>query len=253
MGLVSAFTEFCASFEYAYRALGRRPPKDIEVEAERKKWVDIDKQHIFMGRFADRNLQKRFEDVTTDDNRPDMTFTEMSRLLKEEFTKNANTTLANYKFRQLSQESGESFDNFVIRVKREAKNCKFACSSGDCTVPKIMIRDQLVIGTNDQKIRQRALEEQWEYDEIIKKGRTMEAGSKGAESIRVKQEPGANRTHQVKKTGKAGKYSKNTRLKEEATSSSSRCKYCRSSRCTDRDRCPAKNMECFICNKRMSR
>ena len=99
MGLVSAFTEFCASFEYAYRALGRRPPKDIETEAERKRWVDTDKQHIFMGRFADRNLQKRFEDVTTDDNRPDMTFTEMSRLLKEEFTKNANTTLANYKFR----------------------------------------------------------------------------------------------------------------------------------------------------------
>ena len=31
MGLVSAFTEFCASFEYAYRALGRRPPKDIET------------------------------------------------------------------------------------------------------------------------------------------------------------------------------------------------------------------------------
>ena len=27
MGLVSAFTEFCASFEYAYRALRRRPSR----------------------------------------------------------------------------------------------------------------------------------------------------------------------------------------------------------------------------------
>ena len=42
MGLVSAFTEFCASFEYAYRALGRRPPRTSKQRRKEKGgWTPI--------------------------------------------------------------------------------------------------------------------------------------------------------------------------------------------------------------------
>ena len=72
---------------------------------------------------------------------------------------NANTTLANFIFRKIFQLQNESFDLFVIRIKREAEACKFTSASDTCTAKTTMIRDQLIIGTREDTIKQEALEE----------------------------------------------------------------------------------------------
>ena len=122
LGLVTAFSEFVASFQYAYRSLNRRPPIDVNTEPLRRAWEAVDKQQVFLGRFVDRELQKRLEDISDEETRHNIKFDNMVKLLKKEFQKNSNQTLANYKFYLLAQEAKESFDNFCIRVKREVKS-----------------------------------------------------------------------------------------------------------------------------------
>ena len=108
LGLVTAFSEFVASFQYAYRSLNRRPPSDVNTEPLRRAWEEIDKQQVFLGRFVDRELQKRWEDISDEGTRHNTNFEDM------------------VKFRLLAQEAKESFDNFCIRVKREVKSCNFS-------------------------------------------------------------------------------------------------------------------------------
>ena len=47
-----------------------------------------------------------------------------------------------------------------------------------------MIRNQLIIGTREDTIRQKALEEQWDYNNIINKGKSIEAAAKGAAKMK---------------------------------------------------------------------
>ena len=133
---------------------------------------------------------------------------------------------------------------FAIRVKREAEGCDFTCASQTCTVKDTMIRDQLIIGTSDATLRQRALAEEWKQADLVAKGKSIEAANKGAallKSKEIKQEP-----QEVRKT-KGGKFSKKGRRRESANKSSSRCKYCNSSSCKDRKTCPARKSPCFAC------
>ena len=53
------------------------------------------------------------------------------------------------------------------RVKHEAQNCQFSCENANCSVPNIMIRDQIVIGTINDDIRQNALKNQWDLIALI--------------------------------------------------------------------------------------
>ena len=208
LGLVEAFSEFVESFEFSYDALCREPPSSQATDAQRTYWRSQDKRKIFLGRFADRNLQKRYTNMTTEAERADMSFEDMVKKFKDQFKLNTNITLAHYKFKGLKQAPKESFDDFVLRVTEEVKGCEFKCytvnQNGDkvvnqgCNVWEVMVRDQLIQGTSDQAIREKSLSKQWTYQEIINNGRTIEAANKGAEFIKIKQEPG--RTTDVNKT-----------------------------------------------------
>ena len=244
-GLLEAFIEFIGTFEYTYDSLGREPPASANTAELRTAWSKKDKRKQFLGRYSNRDLQKRYEDITTEAEREAMTYDDMVAKFKAEFEKNANKTLANYKFRQLSQSKGESFDTFALRVKREAKGCKFACTSETCTVKDTMIRDQLIIGTSDISLRQRALAEEWNLQDMISKGKSIEAATKGAAIIKVKEEP-----RDVRKT-KGGKFSKKARRRNQSSmqQTDTACKNCSLPRCRGGKSCPAAGKTCFACQK----
>ena len=79
--VLEQFSEFVSSFHYSYEALNREPPINLKP-AERGIWLGKDKRKVFLGRFAHRNLQKRFEDATDPDERDSMTFNRMVECLK---------------------------------------------------------------------------------------------------------------------------------------------------------------------------
>ena len=69
----------------------------------------------------------------------------MVKTFTDKFRLSANMTLANFKFRGLTQNENENFDLFCIRIKNEAKGCNFKCTNDNCTIPDIMVRDQIPI------------------------------------------------------------------------------------------------------------
>ena len=89
-GLLEAFDEFAAQFSYVYDALNREAPNALQL-AQKVVWVERDKRKVFLGRYSDRNLQKRYEDMTAPEEREFMTFTRMVEKFRREFRLNSNT------------------------------------------------------------------------------------------------------------------------------------------------------------------
>ena len=197
-----AFAEFVEEFAYEYDAISKEPPRDLDAAAETA-WVLQNKRKVFLGKFATRNLQKDFEEVVPAEERSTVTFDAMIARLKEHYDGGRNKTLSNYEFNKLTQTAEESFDAFVIRVKREASQCDFKCASETCNVMETLTRDRIVIGTTNAEIRKNALKKQWTLADLVRNGRALEAASWGAEQI--KQEPD---TVPVSRIQQPGKYSR---------------------------------------------
>ena len=255
--VLEAFQEFVSEFGYRYDAMNRDPPSSVKEEEDVKAWVARDRRKVFLGRSAHRNLQKLYEELTTVEGREAMTFTDMVKVFVDRFKASTNLSLANFNFRKVKQEEKESFEAFTIRVKREANNCDFKCNNA-CTVSNTMVRDQILFGTKDTEIRKTALKDQWSLDELLTKGRAIEASDFGAAAI--KQEP----VEDIKRT-KPGKYSRknkypsqkkgnssrfgNSQKEDPSKTRGSRCTKCSSARCDEGKGCPAAKVTCFACGK----
>lgn len=64
-----------------------------------------------------------------------------------------NETFERYVFRSRLQQQGETFDSFLMDLKLKARTCNFG------ELQDSMIRDQIVFGINDKKVRERLLRE----------------------------------------------------------------------------------------------
>ena len=91
-------------------------------------------------------------------------------LMKECYTPNSNKVKNHYLFHRITQQSNETFYDFVYRVKAEAKHCNFKYNNEECTVKDILIRDQILVDTNNE-IREDALKKQWNLSDLLRKGR----------------------------------------------------------------------------------
>lgn len=81
-----------------------------------------------------------------------------------------NTVYERYKFHQRNQREGETFDTFLIDIKRLVRTCEFGENENE------MLRDRIVIGVADKKLQSRLLETTaLTYDTAVEKCRTTEA------------------------------------------------------------------------------
>ena len=82
-----------------------------------------------------------------------------------------NQTLLYYQFHQLQQATSEKIDSFINRIFQHADKCEFkskntACTSRD-TIHETLIRDQIIIRTNNTTIREQALEKELNLTALI--------------------------------------------------------------------------------------
>ena len=216
-----SFCDFIDEFQYEYDAVAKEPPKETcKTEEEKAAWVQINKRKVFLGKYCSRGVQKVYEEVTKVEERPTMTFDNMVTKLQTRF------------------------DSFSIRVKREAEKCDFTCDADNCTVKNILIRDQIIFGTSSDEIRRHALKDQWDLTKLVNHGRSLESADAGISLIKKEE---SSEFEAVRRT-KPGKYSK----KYSNTKNDSRkvCSFCSSSKCSGSKKCPARDMTCFVCNKR---
>ena len=77
----------------------------------------------------------------------------------------------------------ETFTAFCNRITKEAKHCNFKCSFARCTAEDLAIRDQILIGTSHEKIREEALKGSWDLAKLRKEGMHIESATKGAAEL----------------------------------------------------------------------
>ncbi len=89
-----------------------------------------------------------------------------------------------YQFRQMSQETNETLDAFHTCLRQKAKDCEFHNADGE-------IKSQIILKCHSNKLRRQALENpNLDLDNLLEKGRTMEASERQASVLE-------HETHQV--------------------------------------------------------
>ena len=258
--VLNKFNDFVKSFSYSYEAIAKDPPAELTGD-DKTQWIERNMRRIFLGKFGSRNLQRELEEVSTADERLNMSFTEMTAKFRERFQLSSNTTLANYKFRKIKQEETESFDHFVMRVKEAASGCSFTCTNRQCNVSDTLIRDQIIFATKDEEIRRTALHEQWTLADLIAKGRSLEAATQGSSKIKT-EDTASYDTHELEiKRMKPKKYSRKFEPKKFSTSPKAnanrrrtldiKCDTCTSRFCNgDSKKCAGRSVVCWSCQKK---
>lgn len=80
-------------------------------------------------------------------------YDEVIKKFDEHCSPKKNETYERYVFRTRIQSQGENFDSFLTDLKLKAKTCNFG------VLAESMIRDQIVFGIDDKKVRERLLRE----------------------------------------------------------------------------------------------
>lgn len=206
---LKAFNDFIKTFQLRYAAMFPDPPKvSLDAALNRWKisnttteapipqptlqqydqvvaeWQAKDKVAKFLGMFSSTHLHNDWLAAQPDDAlRNAADWTEMIRLMTEYYKPTENSTLKNYRFRSLTQDSGETFAAFCNKVEKEAKHCSFKCQHGGCTAESTAVRDQILYGTTFEKVREEAIIKSWDLKDLRKEGMRMESACKGAAEI----------------------------------------------------------------------
>ena len=204
-----SFNEFCDLFVLRYNALYPDPPKvslDTAItrwklqnttadnedpkptldqyDAIRNDWRSQDKVTKFMGLFSSKRFHKDWHTAQQDENlRNNASWTDFIQWMRTYYKPTENPTLKNFHFRDLKQTPDETFTAFCNRVEHEASHCYFKCTNGNCTAESTATRDQIIIGTHYQTIREEALLKSWDLATLRSEGMKMESASKSSSQI----------------------------------------------------------------------
>lgn len=150
-----------------------------------------------------------------------------------------NVIIERFKFGNIVQEEGQSFDNFLTALQTAVKSCDYHDS-------KAMIRDRIVIGISDKNVQERLLREP-DLD-LLKAVSVCKAAEATKQQSKILQERGATAqaVHWTKPA--VGQQSKgSTQSKFKLVSQQQECGNCGYVHL--RGRCPAYNKVCAKCRK----
>ena len=262
---IKAFEEFLIDFNLRYEASYPDPPK-VALDAAMKRWelTNVDKKPTleqydaivnswkskdkvakFLGMYSSRRLYSDWiAALPSESERKNADWNTFVQALRAFYKPTENLTLKHYQFRLINQEKTESFIAFCNRVEKEAKHCELKCVSPACTAQNVAIRDQIVIGTSSDQIREEALKESWGLAELRKEGMRLESASKGAAEISGEL-----------KLNKIGKYSRKYQKGAVKADQSCQCYSCgyaatKKEVIAHAKQCPAKKSICTNCNKK---
>ena len=271
-----AFDEFTQRFELRYNAQYPDPPR-VSLEAAIKRWTvqnatqenaepkpDLqqydsicedwkskDKVTKLLGMFTTARVYEDWKIAQPNSQtRKDIKWDAFITTMREHYKPTENITLKNFHFRALAQYSTESFPSYCSRVEKEAKHCEFKCPHADCNAENTAVRDQIIIGTSINEIREEALLKSWDLTTLRREGMQMESAMKG----------GAEMSNET--VNRIGKYSydniknenKNLPMRNRNTWKTLTCYNCGRKVSTDirkhvRDQCSAIKAKCDNCSR----
>ena len=206
---LKAFDNFTQMFELRYDAQFPDPPKvSLDAAIQRWKventvagqqapiptleqyddlvssWRSRDKVAKCLGMFSSNRLFTDWQIAEPNEAlRKASTWDNFIEKMQDYYKPTENLTLKNFQFRSLLQDTKESFATFCNRVEKESKHCGFKCENADCTAQNTAIRDQIIIGTSEEKIREEALMKSWDLPTLRREGTKMESAAKGGAAM----------------------------------------------------------------------
>ena len=172
-------------------------------------------------------------------------------VLESHFKPRVNVVAMRHRFRQRSQQPGESVDMYIAALRDLCNNCKF--DSMDNPVDE-MIRDQLVEKTISSKVREKLLmESDLTLDKAITLARTVEetgkdikilSGHSSVNAVMQKKSPS------VKKSTKSSAHYNKPNFDGQSKFPSRYCFRCGSpNHLANSSTCVARNKQCSVCGK----
>ena len=265
---LKSFDEFVKVFSLRYDAQYPDPPKvSLESAIERWKitnttetiqnpkpdldqydkicsgWRAKDKVTKLLGMFSSHKLYEDWCIAEPEGSARDKAkWNDFVTTMRTYYKPTENHTLKHFHFRSISQNPDENFPRFCNRVEAEAKHCNFNCENGGCTAQEVAIRDQILIGTTDNAIRDEALKQAWSLKNLRIEGMKMESAARSG-ALLSGDSP----------VNKMGKYS-NLKSGEHKTKQNTCSCYNCGNKVTGsifkhKQKCPAKSHQCQKCQK----
>ena len=205
--------------------------------AEKDKKSDMVKSSILLTCIGKkgREIYNTFTFDNVDDN---MKFNIIIEKFDEYCSPRKNITFQRYKFFTCRQKEGQSFDQFVTELKKLSQDCEFGelCNS--------LIRDVIIMGLLDNKLRERLLREpDLTLEKAIKHGQAAEETKQHARMLQRQLESEKKSIDAVKHNTKS-KSNQSTLSKPNFFKN---CKFCAGSH--NRGSCPAYSRKCKLCNE----
>lgn len=77
------------------------------------------------------------------------------------FLPKKNITMETFKFNNINQKEEQNIESYIIELRNQAASCEFVCTKDNCKTSYVdrMIRDRIILGTNDKDIQQRLIRE----------------------------------------------------------------------------------------------
>lgn len=89
-----------------------------------------------------------------------------------------------FKFNNVHQQEGQTIDNFVMELKKQAKLCEFKCHNCENVFENRMLVDRFVLSINDKKVQEALLKiKNLNLNKAIVIARMLEIGKLYANSL----------------------------------------------------------------------
>ncbi|KAJ6647840.1 hypothetical protein Bhyg_03063, partial [Pseudolycoriella hygida] len=200
------------------------------------------------------------------------TFNELLKILRNHFAPRKKKRAERYKFNKAVQQSGESINEFIVRLKSLAQTCKFgefktpakvtekAKKETEAAVDNVSnykmlilgeaLTDRFIVGLSNSKIQQRLLDkDELTFEECCLLATNMELAEKESQAIQPKSFVNKVTTFQSQSKSKLNnrRGRSKSRGREVKDSVDKECRRC--GRLHNPNTCPAVNWKCFVCQK----
>ena len=159
----------------------RKWKRAFEYYAEGKGIDNVRKKTSQLLHFAGMEVQDIFEDLQDPGPVPaegDNAYKVAIRKLDFYFRVEENIPYERHVFRQLSLQEGETADQFMVRLRKQARHCNFGTSLND------NLRDQLIEKLTDFELKRKLLEQRnITLEEALDKARAWEAAGRQATNM----------------------------------------------------------------------
>ena len=168
--------------------------------------------------------------------------------LQNLFVKPKNETYARHMLATAKQDTGESFDEFILRINKLCQDCDFTAVSAQ-EYKDDMKRDSFINGLSSNFIRQRLLENRTlTFTEAYEKTRSIELTKLNCETYTC-QNRSSRQMCALQKDETKSKESNVSVIASKKQFRNFTCYFCGESKWHPRSRCPTKNEICDFCEK----